>query len=270
MSKFSKQIRTEFNREICIEVAKKALIHCGFQISTTLESCIKAAEPSNVLFSFANPVSVEIEYFSNQDSPAILDFRGSNFGWGFIQDSHVEKKITELISQFLQIQGPYANVNNLMPTIGKRVMINDYCLTAEEIQTLSKDFGIQFYEGNFWYDANSGAWGYKAGPTAGYLADNLPIRYPLRSDASNGQTGIYVNGRQLPLQDLVDLQQAFPTIFQGYYWLDGLGNFGLIGGPFLGNLRQIVQSQATGKRKSLLTTWDKTDCTVIGDQFHSR
>jgi hypothetical protein len=79
------------------------------------------------------------------------------------------------------------------------------------------------------------------GPTVGFIYPNLDIGGPLRADASNGHTGVFINGRQLHQADVMGLLQLGP-VYQGRYWMDGAGNIGVENGPMLLNLWQVVQA----------------------------
>jgi hypothetical protein len=52
-----------------------------------------------------------------------------------------------------------------------------------------------------------GAWGIQGGPTLGFLQAGLAIGGALQSNALNGDTGVFINGRQLHRLDVVSLQQ---------------------------------------------------------------
>jgi len=81
-------------------------------------------------------------------------------------------------------------------------------------------------------------------PVQGQIAPGLALG-TLAADASNGTTNVFVNGRNLPVQELVWLQTTLRTqVLQGRYWLDAAGNMGLEGGPALVNL--VAASRASG------------------------
>jgi hypothetical protein len=66
--------------------------------------------------------------------------------------------------------------------------------------------------------------------------------------ASNGHTKTFINGRELPYQDVASLNAliAPSRVVPGRFWLDSNGNVGFEGGPALGNLVQIAQSKNSG------------------------
>jgi hypothetical protein len=84
----------------------------------------------------------------------------------------------------------------------------------------------------------------------------------LRPDASRGSTFVWVNGRRLPWQDLIALQQLTGPIQPGRYWLDARGNAGYEGGPALVNLQQLA---ARGRNSSWSYYTRSTDASVGGD-----
>jgi hypothetical protein len=122
----------------------------------------------------------------------------------------------------------------------RRVIINGVQLSDQELAAT----GVPIPDGAYWYDAVCGAWGYQGGPCAGFTAPGLRVGGPLRADASNGNTGVFVNGRHLHMQDVMALQRLGPVL-PGRYWVDAQGNCGFEGGPAFVNLRAAA-AQAGG------------------------
>jgi len=120
------------------------------------------------------------------------------------------------------------------------VFINRNRLPTDTLQMLESLFQVRVPDGRYWYDATSGGWGQEGGPTIGFTVAGLPIGGPLPANVSGGTTGVYVNGRQLPAQDLAGLQQLVGPIAPGRYWLDGQGYAGSEGGPPVANLRALA------------------------------
>ena len=83
--------------------------------------------------------------------------------------------------------------------------------------------------GDYWYDAVSGLWGKRGGPALSFI-------YPghsygrLEGNVSNGNTGIFINGREIPLEEayIWSLVMGVPAQ-QGRYWLNGQGYVGYDG-----------------------------------------
>jgi hypothetical protein len=87
---------------------------------------------------------------------------------------------------------------------------------------------------------------------------------PLRADASRGNTGVVINGRELHMLDVVALQRLVPVV-PGRYWVDVHGNFGFEGGPMLGNLMALAQMAGGGAASGGAWTSQSGFGTVGGD-----
>ena len=144
----------------------------------------------------------------------------------------------------------------------RNVVINGVRLTDGQVASLQQQYRVQIQDGDYWYDRQVGAWGFRGGPTVGFIVPGLGLGGPLRRDASNGNTGVIINGRELHWLDVTRLQQVTPLI-RGFYWMDANGNFGQVGGPVIGNLWALSQ-RSGGRREGILSTYDKTGAVVIG------
>ncbi len=126
-----------------------------------------------------------------------------------------------------------------------QITVNGRPLSPQDLQQLARS-GVQIQPGAYWYDTKCGAWGVWGMPTAGFVAAGIPAA-PLPPNASNGNTGIFINGRNLAMNEALYLQQlAQGPIMPGQYWLDAQGNAGQMGGPPLINFLQAAQN-ARGK-----------------------
>lgn len=111
------------------------------------------------------------------------------------------------------------------------VAINNSILTKEQIAELAKTYGVKPLPGTYWYDERSGLYGVVGYPAFGFM---LPGHHfgALRQDASLGNTGAFVNGRELPLTEYTIWSQMVGSWIQpGRYWLDAQGNAGYEGNP---------------------------------------
>jgi hypothetical protein len=142
------------------------------------------------------------------------------------------------------------------------VIINGVRLSNEKAKALEKQYGVRILPGDYWYDRMCGAWGFRGGPAVGLILSFLNLGGPLQPNASNGNTGVFINGRELHLLDVVALQQITP-VYQGRYWVDAQGNIGLEGGPALINLWLLANSRGV-KKEGILSTYDKTGVAVLG------
>lgn len=150
-------------------------------------------------------------------------------------------------------------------TSSRLVIINGRRLSDQDIEALTRTFQVQVRDGNYWYDRMSGAWGLEGGPTAGFIMAGLNLGGPLREDASHGDTGVFINGRQLHRIDVARLMQIGP-VYQGRFWMDAQGNIGFEGQPPFGNV-WVAAAQTLGrggKKEGILSTYDKTGVAVFG------
>ncbi len=129
--------------------------------------------------------------------------------------------------------------------LDQQVFINGVALNAGQLAEFQQRYGQGPRPGRFWYDARSGLFGTEGGPALGWILPGHDFG-ALPADASRGSTGVFVNGRQLDVNDYTALASIVGgVILQGRYWLDGLGNYGYEGydAP-AGNLYLLMQLQA--------------------------
>jgi hypothetical protein len=127
------------------------------------------------------------------------------------------------------------------------VVVNGVRLTPEDLAGVEQHYGVRVPAGAYWYDPVCGAWGLQGGPTLGFTIPGLDIGGPLRADASGGDTGVFINGRELRPEEVAYLQQLV-QVSPGRYWLDASGCAGYEGGPALVNLVQLARSRGGGPR----------------------
>ncbi|MEZ0368998.1 MAG: hypothetical protein ACAI44_07950 [Candidatus Sericytochromatia bacterium] len=128
----------------------------------------------------------------------------------------------------------------------RRVLVNQAALSLQLIQQLEKQYQIQIQDGAYWYDKRSGLWGIQGGPAVGVIPAGLKLGGPLQATASAGNTGIFINGRQIHMYEAAYLQQLVGVVQPGRYWLDAQGNAGKEGGPALVNLLQVARKSNSG------------------------
>jgi len=144
---------------------------------------------------------------------------------GLAQDAHIERKIT----------------------FNGRTLTSDQMARLEAVE---RYYGVRIMDRSYFYDNRSGAVGFWHGPVIAALPAGLELGGPMPEDASDGRTGVVVNGRRLHRDDVRALSQIIP-VRPGRYWVDGQGNFGYEGGPMVGNLFLLArQSNAnTGQHR---------------------
>ncbi|MEM6800172.1 MAG: hypothetical protein AAF696_02145 [Bacteroidota bacterium] len=116
-----------------------------------------------------------------------------------------------------------------------KVYINDMLISSQSLASLKQYYNIQLQAGKYWYDKKCGAWGMQGGPCLGFVPANIRIGGSLKARASNGNTGVFVNGRELHYQDVRALRKII-VVRQGRFWLDAKGNGGYEGYPSSFNL----------------------------------
>ena len=129
------------------------------------------------------------------------------------------------------------------------VIINDKPLNTAEVQKLAASFGAPIAPGRYWYDKKSGGWGQQCGPGLGIGQAGLNLGGELKANASCGHTGVFINGRELHIQDVKLLQSLSGHVVPGRYWMDAQLNAGVEGGPALVNYRALAASNNKGKDK---------------------
>ncbi len=137
------------------------------------------------------------------------------------------------------------------------VVVNGIDISPQTIQALQSYYQVQIQPGRYWYDKTCGAWGYEGGPGVGVLWAGLELGGSLQEDASNGTTGVFINGRRLHTQDVDFLENLMAQqILPGRYWLNAQGFAGLEGGPALVNLYYTAQQRRqSGGGSSLNRNW---------------
>jgi hypothetical protein len=129
------------------------------------------------------------------------------------------------------------------PSPQRNVIINGTRLSDEALDEIATRWRVRIADGDYWYDRRSGAWGLTGGPTIGFVLPNLAFGGELRADASHGDTGVFINGRELHRLDVLALSQFVP-VYQGRYWADASGWCGFEGDPTPRlNLAALVQQR---------------------------
>jgi len=127
----------------------------------------------------------------------------------------------------------------------EKVIINGTELTESQIEEFRNIYGAEPQPGNYWYDEVSGLYGVVGYPAYGYLLAGHDYG-ALDRNASNGDTGVRINGRDLPQTEYIVWCQILGYWIQpGSYWFDQDGNVGIEGLPIpLVNLYIAAQNNA--------------------------
>jgi hypothetical protein len=156
-----------------------------------------------------------------------------------------------------------SRANRTANAAARSVIVNGQRLSEQDIDALGRFYQVQVRDGHYWYDRMNGSWGRQGGPAEGFIMPGLNIGGPLRENASNGDTGVFINGRQLHRVDVARLMQIGP-VYPGRCWMDAMGNIGLEGQPPFGNIWLAVQALGGERREGILSTYDKTGIAVFG------
>lgn len=196
---------------------------------------------------------------------------GCMIGGSFVQWRMSQRESRAVNDQFAREQGQQAarqfeSADRALPSPSSRsVTVNGKRLSDHDIEALARTFQIQVRDGDYWYDRTNGSWGRQGGPAEGFVMAALNLGGPLREDASYGDTGVFINGRQLHRVDVARLMQLGP-VNKGRFWMDAQGNIGWEGQPAFANL-WIAAAQALGsgrKKEGILSAYDKTGVAVFG------
>jgi hypothetical protein len=145
--------------------------------------------------------------------------------------------------------GVAGNEQNAAVSAGaqRKVTINGVRLSDQELARIEQTFRVRIVDADYWYDALSGAWGIKGGPTRGFIYAGLNLGGPLAANASGGGTGVFINGRELHPVDVDGLRKC-TQVNPGRYWVgpDGIG--GYEGGPPIFNLVALCSPPGSGGR----------------------
>ncbi len=128
-----------------------------------------------------------------------------------------------------------------------RVYVNDVQLSANQVQLLEQTYRVKVQQGRYWYDPVCGLWGMQDGPALGLMMAGMQLGGSLKANASNGRTGIFINGRQLDRTETMQWKQLLGAVYQGRYWLDAYGNLGLESGGYLLNVVQVANTYSGGR-----------------------
>ncbi len=145
--------------------------------------------------------------------------------------------------------GPVAHAQPAGPAVGSApsttgVTVNGRELTPAQVANLTRVYGTPPLPGSWWYDARSGQFGLMGQPVRGALRPGHDLG-PLPPNASAGTSGVFLNGRHLPVAEVTMYAMLLGPIVPGRYWLDGQGNVGRQGNPMpVANL--VVAARAAG------------------------
>ena len=112
-----------------------------------------------------------------------------------------------------------------------KAIINGSVLSDEQIVEFEEIYGATPQPGSYWYDQISGLYGVVGFPAYSFMFAGHDYG-SLDRNASNGDTGVIINGRELPQSEWAVWNQILGYWIQpGSYWFDQYGNAGYEGVP---------------------------------------
>uniref|UniRef100_A0A0A9HQ42 Extra-large G-protein-like n=1 Tax=Arundo donax TaxID=35708 RepID=A0A0A9HQ42_ARUDO len=93
-------------------------------------------------------------------------------------------------------------INNGTRNGRARVYVNGFPISDRAVRKAEKLAGA-ICPGDYWYDYRAGFWGVMGRPCSGMIPPHIPeFNYPMPTNCAGGNTGIFVNGRELDQKDL--------------------------------------------------------------------
>lgn len=137
--------------------------------------------------------------------------------------------------------------NGIGDNLSQDIYVNGVKLNRKTIQSLEVYYNMRLQSGRYWYDKMSGLWGFEGGPSMGQIMPALNLGGSLKRHASKGNTGVFINGRELHFLEVQYLRSIFGRVIPGRYWLNSQGVGGVEGGPPLFNLNASAYGSASGQ-----------------------
>ncbi|KAJ3026755.1 Extra-large guanine nucleotide-binding protein 2 [Rhizophlyctis rosea] len=130
------------------------------------------------------------------------------------------------------------------------ITINNRALTSADLDALKwLGYTPQSTDStSYWYDPVSGAFGFSQKPLLGFMQPFLPLGFAPVDASTSGTTNIFVNGRELPQEELTILNGVglYPEV-GSRWWLLYTGAYGSVGSDqVLGNLWASAGSTLNG------------------------
>ncbi|KAL2490724.1 Extra-large guanine nucleotide-binding protein 1 [Abeliophyllum distichum] len=119
----------------------------------------------------------------------------------------LKKLLTDDVIKQIMSSEILCEVNQLPPNL---ICVNDKPLSIEELVLLQScpNPPKKLKPGKYWYDKVSGFWGKEGDKPCQIISPQLAVGYTIRQDASNGNTNVQINNREITKPELWMLQAA--------------------------------------------------------------
>ncbi|KAL9167618.1 hypothetical protein ABFS82_05G109200 [Erythranthe guttata] len=155
---------------------------------SSVRDAAAASEIDVPLNEFSNSyVSHDSVETSKEDSAKVNRGSGDSFFAGLIKKS------------FRDFRKPNSQV---VEDGGSQVFVNGHFIPDRLVKKAEKSAG-PIQPGEYWYDKQAGFWGVMGHPCLGIVMPNIEeFNYPIPEKCAAGNTGVFVNGRELHQKDL--------------------------------------------------------------------
>lgn len=165
---------------------------------------------------------------------------------GFYLSKNKENSVTEGENmEYTEVNGEFiidANGKQVEVPYAEEITVNNDRITVDELDLLAElNDNVEPERGDYWYDTRSGLYGKIGGGALGVMQAGLNFA-EMHGNVSNGDTGVFVNGREITRDELNYLQSVVGPLSPGRYWLDASGNAGVMGSD-----QALVNLYATGR-----------------------
>ena len=142
------------------------------------------------------------------------------------------------------------------------IIINGRPISPQQVRELQAQYGQVAPPGRYWYDTRSGMWGVEGGALMGFMRPGHDFG-PLAANASRGNTGVFINGREINMAEAAFYQRLAGRVYQGHWWIDARGNVGLEENPSpMGNIYAAMQQAQQSAQHSGF--WKKSVDGLVG------
>lgn len=111
----------------------------------------------------------------------------------------------------------------------KNIVVNNKHLDQQTIKLIETYYKTSLKKGHYWYDKLSGYWGIMGSEAKGKIIAGLVLGGDLPADASNGHSGVFINGRELNQKETNAIKDIYGTVYKSRFWLNDQGLAGYEG-----------------------------------------